>query len=283
MTIKKGLALLAASISVAASPAFAAGGSAQIERQNWPFSGIFGQYDETQLQRGFQVYKEVCSACHGLTRIAFRNLSEPGGPNFPEAQVKAMAATYEIPAGPNDEGEMYTRPGRLSDKFPALYANDKAARMMNGGALPPDLSLIAKARGVPHPDGVFTHVLTMASDIATGYQEAGADYIYALLTSYKDEPPEGFELQDLLYYNAAYPGNQIAMAPPLYDQGIVYEDGTEATVSQQAKDVSAFLQWAADPSHDQRKQMGWVALLYLIITAALLYVAKRKVWANVKH
>lgn len=273
------LAGVALTLSVSAAMAAKA---PKIEKQSWPFGGIFGTYDEAQLQRGFQVYRQNCSACHSLKRIAFRNLTGPGGPNFPEDQVKALAEEYFIKAGPNDEGEMFERPGRLSDYFPPLYPNEQAARVANGGAYPPDMSLLAKARGIPHADGVITHILTMGQEVLTGYQEAGADYIYALMTNYK-EPPEDFDLQDGLYYNASYPGKQIAMAQPLYEDGIEYQDGTPATIENQAKDISAFLMWAADPHLNERKQMGWMVMIYLLITAALLYVAKRTIWSKVKH
>ncbi|MEL6299701.1 MAG: cytochrome c1 [Pseudomonadota bacterium] len=276
---------LSLALALGGSPAaLAAGDAPKIERSQWTFSGITGQFDEAQLQRGFAVYRQVCASCHSMKRVAFRNLAEPGGPNFPRDQVQALAAEYEVSGGVDDDGEPVTRPARLSDTFPTIYPNDKAARAANGGALPPDLSLIAKARGVPHPEGVLTHTLTMARDVLTGYQEGGADYLKALLTSYKD-PPEGVEEKDGLYYNAAYPGNWIAMAAPLYDDLGLYGENPPVpeTIDQYATDVAAFLQWAADPSHDQRKQTGWLALIYLLITAALLYITKRAVWKKVKH
>jgi len=277
--------LVAASLTVAAAaPAFAAGKGAQIERQSWSFSGITGQFDEAQLQRGFAVYRQVCASCHGLTRVAFRQLAEAGGPNFPEEEVKALAQEYEVAGPVDDDGEATTRPARLADTFPPLYPNVKAARAAHGGAYPPDLSLITKARGVPHPEGVVTHTLTMARDMVTGYQEGGADYVKALLVKYQD-PPEGVEEKDGLYYNAAYPGNWIAMAPPLLDDMGLYGDNPTVpeTATQYAKDVSAFLYWAADPKHDVRKQTGWLALIYLLITAVLLYITKRAIWKKVKH
>ncbi|MEO0729367.1 MAG: cytochrome c1, partial [Pseudomonadota bacterium] len=236
-----------------------------------------------QLQRGFQVYKEVCAACHGLTRVAFRMLAQPGGPEFDADVVKALATEYMIEDGPNDEGEMFERAARDSDYFPPIYPNKQAARVANNGAYPPDLSLITKARAIPHPPGVITHVLTMGKDILTGYQEGGADYVAALLKGYKEELPEGVEEKDGLYYNANYAGNWIAMSQPLYDESVEYTDGSPQTVAQYSKDVSAFLMWAADPTLNQRKQMGWIALLYLLITAVLLYIAKKRVWNGVKH
>lgn len=254
-----------------------------IEKQSWPFSGITGTFDQAQLQRGFKVYREVCSACHSISRVPFRSLAEPGGPGFPEEQVSALAEEYEITAGPNELGEMFTRPGRISDTFPPLYRNPQEARSIHG-AYPPDLSLIANARGIPHAQGVFTHLLTMGKEILTGYEEGGADYTYALLTGYRDEPPEGFNLQDGLYYNAAYPGNQFAMPNPFYGEGQVeYPDGTPGTVENYSKDVTAFLFWAANPHHDQRTQMGWLALVYLLITTVLLYIAYKRTWKGIKH
>ena len=265
-----------------AGGALAAGKGPKIEKQTWSFSGITGQFDEAQLQRGFQVYREVCAACHSISRVPFRALADGSGPNFPEDQVKALAEEYEIKDGPNDEGEMFTRPGRLSDTFPPLYENEKAARAMHNGAYPLDLSLITNARTIPHADGVISHVLTMGKEMITGYQEAGADYVYALLTGYRDEVPEGVEVQDGLYYNAAFPGQQYAMPNPFAggDGQVEYTDGTPATVSNYAKDVTAFLHWAANPHHDQRKQTGWIALIYLLITSVLLYFAKKAIWRD---
>lgn len=282
MKLMHRIALIGLAACLAGGAAQAAGKGAQIERQSWSFAGPFGSYDQAQLQRGFQVYKEVCSSCHSINRVAFRMLTQKGGPEFSEEAVKALATEYSIQDGPNDEGEMFERPARLADYFPKVFPNKQAARVANGGAYPPDLSLITKARTVPAPEGVVTHVLTMGSDMVTAYQEQGADYLYALLTSYK-EPPEGFQLNEGLNYNASYPGNQIAMAQPIWEDGVEYTDGTAATISQQSKDVAAFLAWAADPHMEQRKQTGWVVLLYLLITAILLFIAKRRIWAGVKH
>ena len=177
---------------------------------------------------------------------------------------------------------MFTRPGRLSDTFPRLYENEQAARAIHNGAYPPDLSLITNARTIPHAEGVVTHVLTMGKEMLTGYQEAGADYLYGLLTGYRDEVPEGVEVQDGLYYNVAFPGQQYAMPNPFAggDGQVTYADGTPETVSNYAKDVTAFLHWAANPHHDQRKQTGWIALIYLLITSVLLYFAKKAIWRD---
>ena len=276
-------ALVAVTLAVGASPVFAAGGEGiKIERQKWSFSGITGQYDMLQLQRGFGVYKEVCAACHGLSRIAFRNLSEPGGPEFGIEEVKALAATYEVPALPNEEGEVLPRPALPSDTFPRIYANENAARAAQNGALPPDLSVIAKARGVAYTGTWYAHPFVMLKDIATGYQEGGADYLYALLTGY-GAAPEGTKVPDGMNYNKAYPGHLIAMAAPLSPDLGIYQDGTPETVENYARDVSAFLAWTSDPTLNRRKSTGWYVLFFLIITTILLYISKRRIWAGVKH
>lgn len=272
----------AALVACLATVAQAAGGGVEIDRQKWSFSGITGTYDSQQLQRGFGVYKEVCSACHGLDRIAFRNLAQKGGPEFNVEQVKALAATYEVPDEPNDDGEVEPRPARLSDKFPPLFANEKAARAAQNGALPPDLSVIAKARTVAYTGTWYAHPFAMAKDIVTAYQEGGPDYLYALLTGYKDAPA-GTEVPDGMNYNAAYPGHLIAMAAPLAPDLGIYSDGTPETVENYARDVSAFLAWTSDPTLNQRKQSGWVAMIFLLITTILLYVSKRRIWSAVKH
>jgi ubiquinol-cytochrome c reductase cytochrome c1 subunit len=263
------------------SAASAAGGEIEIERQDWSFGGIFGTYDAQQLRRGFGIYKEVCASCHGLKRIAFRNLAERGGPEFDAEEVKALAATYEVKGQPDDSGEVQTRPATLADKFPPLYANEKEARSIHNGALPPDLSLIAEARGVAYHVPWDLHPFHMLKDISTGYQEGGPDYIHALLTGYREEPPEGKEVGPGMYWNDYYPGHQIAMAPPLIADSGFYNDGSPETVEQYAKDVSAFLAWAGDPSLNQRKSSGWVAVLFLIITSILLYISKRRIWSDV--
>lgn len=275
--------LAAAVLAGSAASGFAAGDAIKIERQKWSFAGMFGKYDKQQLQRGFGVYKEVCAACHGLSRIAFRNLAEPGGPEFNVEQVKALAATYEVPALPDDEGEVKPRPALLSDKFPPLYANEKAARAAQGGALPPDLSIIAKARGVAYTGTWYAHPFAMLKDIATGYQEGGADYLYALMTGYKDPAPKGVTVPDGMNYNAAYPGHMIAMAPPLNADSDIYNDGTPQTVENYARDVAAFLSWASDPTLNTRKSTGWMVLFFLIVTSILLYISKRRIWSAVKH
>ena len=254
-----------------------------IEKQSWSFAGIFGTYDEHQLQRGFQVFREVCASCHGARLMAFRNLAEEGGPGFSEEQVKALAAEYEI-ADPTAEGGV--RPGIPADRWPSPFASDQEARDANGGSLPPDFSVLAKARGVtdPFPNWVFNYF--------TGYQEGGADYIHALLNGYHEEvpetAPEGFELAEGKYYNDYFPGHAIGMAPPLADGSVAYvagEDGVEVpqTLEQYSTDVAAFMMWMAEPHLVSRKQTGFVVLLFLVLFAGLMYATKRKLWAGIEH
>lgn len=284
----KTLALVAALAVFAGAPAVAAEeGEAHhaIAHQEWSFGGFTGQFDKAQLQRGFQVYKDVCSACHGLEHLSFRNLAEPGGPEFPEESVKALAAEwpYQITDGPNDEGKMFERPAKLSDPIVGPYKNDKEARASQNGALPPDLSLIAKARSVHNEAAWPRHVLLMAGDIVRGYQEGGADYLYALMTGYKDPPPAGVTLAEGMHYNVAFPSKQLAMPPPLSDGVVTYQDGTSETVASYSHDVAAFLSWAADPSLNARKRIGWQVMLYLLITTLLLYLAKKRLWSKIGH
>ncbi|RCK42469.1 cytochrome C [Thalassospira profundimaris] len=222
----------------------------------WSWQGLFGTYDRAQLQRGFQVFKTVCATCHSMRYLAFRNLE---GIGFNEDQIKAIAAEYEVQDGPNDDGEMFTRTAKPSDHFPHPFANDKAAAAANGGATPPDLSLMAKAR--PH----------------------GPDYIHALLTGYEEEAPAGVEMADGKYYNHYFPSHQISMPPPLYGNDVEYTDGTEATVDQEVLDVTAFLNWIAEPELEARKAMGMKVLLFLIVLTAMLYAVKRKIWAKIEH
>jgi cytochrome c1 len=271
-----------AGLGIAATAAWAAGEAPKIDRQNWSFSGMTGQFDRNQLQRGFQVYKTACASCHTINRIAFRNLAEPGGPQFPEDAVKALAAEYQVTGEPDGEGKPTKVPGKLSDRFPPLYANEKEARSIHNGAYPPDLSLMARARGIETHAAWYIHPFLMLKDVAAGYQEGGADYIYALLSGYSD-PPSDVKMAEGMNYNRAFPGHQIAMAPPLSDGVVEYKDGTPSTVSNYARDVAAFLSWTADPHHDRRKRLGWQVLLYLLIMSALLYMAKRRIWADVKH
>ena len=263
-----------------AGPALGAGKVKEAKSVDFSFEGPFGTFDRAQLQRGYQVFKEVCAVCHGLRHVAFRNLGDPGGPEFPESQIKAFAAEVEVPAEPTEEGETHdedgarlTRPGRPSDKFVDPFPNENAARFANNGALPPDLSLLAKARAGYH--GTLNQFLEGAG---------GAEYIYSILTGYEDPPaeeaanaPEGLE------YNPYYPGKWIGMLAPLSDDQVEYADGTRATVSQMSQDVSAFLMWTAEPKLEERKRTGFQVLIYLIVLSVLLYFVKKKVWAKVEH
>ncbi|MEJ1160777.1 cytochrome c1 [Prosthecomicrobium sp. N25] len=270
--------LVAAAVGLAGSTAaLAAGEVPHIEKQSWTFAGPFGKFDRGQLQRGYKVYKEVCSACHSMKFVSFRNLAQPGGPEFTEEEAKAIAAEYKVKDGPNDEGEMFERPGRLSDRFPSPFANDAAARVANGGALPPDLSLMAKARAAHRGFPWFLF------DIFTQYQESGPDYIYALLNGYH-EPPNGVTCAPGLNYNSAFlAGTCIAMSQPIQDGQVEYTDGTPATLTNYAKDVSSFMMWAAEPKLEERKHTGFKAMAFLIVFAGLLWFTKRKVWADVAH
>jgi ubiquinol-cytochrome c reductase cytochrome c1 subunit len=239
---------------------------------DWSFDGPFGTYEKAQLQRGLKVYKEVCSACHSLDLVAFRTLEHLG---YSEAQVKALAAEYEVEDGPNDAGDMFTRPALPSDHFPSPFANPQQAAASNNGATPPDLSLIAKARfavrGFP----------TFVFDIFTQYAEGGPDYIYSLLTGY-EEPPEGVEIPDGTYYNPNFMyGPSLAMAPPLSDGQVTYDDGAPETVDQYSRDVAAFLMWAAEPHMEARKQTGFSVMVFLLLFGGLVYLTKRKIWADV--
>jgi cytochrome c1 len=250
-------------------------GEASPEKNRWSFAGPFGKYDRAQLQRGLKVYREVCSTCHGLSMIAFRNLADPDGPGFTTAQAEAIAAEYKIQDGPNDQGEMFERPGRLADHFPAPFPNEEAGRARYG-AVPPDMSVIAKARG--YERGFPYWVL----DMLLQYQEHGVDYITALLQGYQDNPPAGVTLPPGSYYNKIFPAHIIRMPPPLTDQRVDYTDGTPTTVEQYAKDISAFLMWAAEPHLMQRKRVGLQVVIFLIVLAGLLYFTKKKVWHAVE-
>jgi cytochrome c1 len=257
---------------------------ASIARQTWSFAGFTGQYDKAQLQRGFQIYQQVCSACHGLKRVRFRNLAEPGGPEFPEASVKALAAQWpnQVSDGPDDSGKMFDRPAKLADPILGPYKNDKEARAAQGGALPPDLSLIGKARSVEYTGSVWFHPFSMLRDIALGYQEGGADYVYALLTGYGEKPSD-MKMADGMHYNVAFPGHQVAMPPPLAaDNFVKYQDG-KGSLDENARDIAAFLSWTADPKLDDRKNIGWLVMLYLLVTTGLLYLGKRRIWSRIPH
>ena len=224
---------------------------------DWSFKGLFGKFDRGALQRGYQVYTEVCSSCHSMKYLSYRNLAEKGGPEFSIAEAKAIAASFEVTDGPNDDGEMFTRPGKLSDKFVMPYDNVKAAQAANGGAYPPDMSVLVKARG------------------------GGVDYIYSLLQGYQD-PPVGINLDDGVYYNKYMYGNKIKMANQLSDGLVEYSDGTTASVEQMSKDVTTFLMWAAEPHLESRHQMGFKAIVYLIILTILVYFSMKKIWSRIE-
>jgi ubiquinol-cytochrome c reductase cytochrome b/c1 subunit len=240
----------------------------------WSFAGPFGTFDRGQLQRGFKIYREVCQVCHGLSLVAFRNLSEPGGLGFTTAQAEAVAAEYKVMDGPNDQGEMFERPARLADHFPAPFKNEQEARARYN-AVPPDLSVIAKARG--YERGFPWWVL----DIFKQYQEHGPDYIAALLKGYEN-PPSGVTVPPGTFYNKYFPGHTLAMPPPLTDGRVDYSDGTPATLDQHSKDIAAFLMWTAEPRLEDRKRLGLQVMAFLIVLAGLLYLTKKKVWREVE-
>jgi len=227
----------------------------EIAHQSWSFSPPFGTYDKAQLRRGFEVYKTICANCHSMRLLSYRNLGEPGGPGFSSEAVKAIASQVQVTDGPNDKGEMFQRPARPSDRFKSPFANEQLARLANNGALPPDLSVMAKAR------------------------PGGPDYIYALLTGYRPAP-EGFEMGRGMNYNAAFPGHQIAMPAVLSDGAVTYNDGTKPTLDNYAKDVAAFLMWAAEPKLDERHSVGLQIMIFLIVFLVIMYLAKRVVWAG---
>jgi cytochrome c1 len=266
--------LLAAAVGAAALPARAQEADAP-PLQAWSFAGPFGQFDPEQLQRGFKIYREVCSTCHSLKLLSFRNLADPGGPNFTEAQAAAIAATFQVTDGPNDQGQMFQRPGKISDYFPPPFANDQAARAALGGGLPPDMSTLAKARGYDRGFPWFIF------DAFTQYQEGGPDYIHAILNGYTD-PPAGFALPPGTHYNKYFPGHAIAMPKPISDGQVKFTDGTPETVDQYGRDVAAFLMWASEPKLDERKRLGFQVMIFLIVLSGLLYFTKKKLWHEVE-
>ena len=238
---------------ILSNPAWGASGDVTLKTRNWSFSGPFGTFDKAAMQRGFQVYNEVCAGCHSMKLIAFRNFADLG---YNDAEIKALAAQYEVQDGPNDDGEMFMRPAIPADRMPAPYANDNAARAGNNGALPPDLSLIAKAR----PNG--------------------PNYLYSLLSSYEDAP-NGKEVPDGMYYNAAYPGHLIAMPQPLYGDDVEFSDGAATSIEAVSADLTHFLMWAAEPKMEVRKRIGVAAVFFLSIFVIMSYLAKRRIWADV--
>ena len=231
--------------------------TAKLLKTDWTFKGLFGKYDRGSLQRGYQVYTEVCAACHSMQYLSYRNLSEPGGPEFTEEEAKVIAASFEVLDGPNSDGEMFTRPAKLSDKFVMPYENIQASKAANGGAYPPDMSVLAKAR------------------------KGGADFIYSLLLGY-DDPPADMKLDDGVYYNKYMYGNKIKMSAPLSDGLVEYSDGTNATKEQMAKDITTFLMWSAEPHLETRHKTGFRVIVYLIILTILVYLTMKKIWSRVE-
>lgn len=251
--------LFAAAFAAALATGFAAApvradDEIKIAHQDWPWLGIFGKYDQAQLKRGFQVFHDVCSNCHSLKLVAYRNLGP--GLGISDDDIKKYAAEKQVTDGPNDAGDMYQRPGKPSDHFVPPFPNDNAARAANNGALPPDLSLIVKAR------------------------EGGPDYVYAILTGFGD-PPAGFKMNEGMNYNKAFAGHQIAMPPPLADGTVTFADGTKATLDEEARDVVAFLNWAAEPELNVRHNLGIKVLIFAGVLTLLAYALKRKIWADV--
>jgi ubiquinol-cytochrome c reductase cytochrome c1 subunit len=271
---------LLVSILFAAAPAAAQEGHAtpEIKKEAWSFAGPFGTYDRNQLQRGFQVFKEVCSSCHSARLMAFRNLGEEGGPEFTEGQVKALAAEYEITDAAVEGGK---RPGIAADRWPSPFASEQDARDANGGALPPDFSVLAKARGTtqPFPWWILNYF--------TAYSEGGPDYIHALLNGYVDPPPHGAEVPEGKHYNTYFPGHALGMGPPLSDGLVTYEEGETGsvplTVDQYSRDVASFMMWMAEPHLVARKEAGFQVIAFLLVFAGLMYLVKRKLWSRVEH
>jgi cytochrome c1 len=277
--------MLAAALAMGTAAEAAGAEHVEIPRQKWSFSGLLGRFDQAQLQRGFKVYVDACARCHGVKRLAFRNLIQPGGPGFSEAQIKSLAADkYKVDAEPNEQGKVLKRTAILSDLIPPPFKNEQEARSAQpGGALPPDLSLIVRARSVEGNHPFYMVPFNMLRDIFSGYQEAGADYLYAYLTGYKT-PPDGLKIPQGMNYNAAFPKPHLTGMPNPFVAGdglIKYDDATPRTVDNYARDVTAFLAWAANPELEERKRLGLLVLGYLLITATLLYFAKRRIWSKV--
>jgi len=274
--IFKAIAAFALGLALLAAPAAAAGGGQKnAPDYDYSFEGPFGQFDRAQLQRGWEVFRQVCASCHSLNYLRFRNLAEPGGPEFTVEQAKAFAAQYEVEDGPNEEGEMFKRPARLSDAFPPPFPNEQAARAANNNALPPDLSLIVKAREGWYYPWYISPIIKLFKG------NGGAEYVRALVSGY-EEAPHG-EQREGLHYNPYFPGHWIAMPPPLSDDMVEYADGTPATVKQMATDVAAFLAWISMPKMEERKRVGLMVMLYLLVFTLLMYLVKLLIWRNVEH
>jgi len=284
-TVLKSLApaLAALGLIVAAQPAAAEGKGGPLHPHNpgFSFEGPFGTFDQGQLQRGYKVYREVCAACHSMSLLSFRTLGEKHGPfwdpHYPNPNdnpyVKALAAEVQVADIDSETGEPLQRPATTADRFPSPYPNATAAAAANGGAAPPDLSVMAKAR------------------------HSGASYIYSLLTGYRN-PPANLQIRQGQYYNAYMPGDLtpfvpegakvppggfIAMPPPLRANQVTYDDGTAATVEQMSKDVAAFIAWGTEPRQIERKQTGFGVLIFLVLFAGLTYLSYRRIWRNVAH
>jgi len=275
MMMKRTVLALTLATSAVAALALPATAEEQVAppRLSWSFAGPFGKYDPAQLQRGFKIYREVCSACHSIQMLAFRNLADPGGPGFSEAQAAAVAAEFKV-KDLDDQGNPIERPGRPADTFPPPFANELAATAANGGTAPPDMSTLAKARTYSRGFPWFIF------DAFTQYQEHGPDYIAALLKGYED-PPKGFQLPQGGNYNRYFPGHNIAMPPPLQAGQVTFDDGAPQTMDQYSRDIAAFLMWAAEPHLVQRKRIGFQAMIFLIVLAGLMYFTKKKVWSAV--
>lgn len=264
-----GFAVAVAALSGIAGVSYAAGGSGDhdMKEVHWHFNGAFGTYDRAAMQRGYQVYREVCASCHQLKHLSFRHLGDKGGPFFDDKypnpndnpDVKAFAADWQIADIDTETGDSIERPGIPADKFPAIFANSAAAAASNGGAVPPELSVMVKARN------------------------DGANYVYNLLTSYGKEVPHDVIISAGTHYNPVMEGGAIAMTAPLSEDLVTYEDGTAATVEQMSKDVTEFLAWSADPKMESRKSMGLATMLYLLILTILMWLSYKRVWRNVEH
>ena len=248
--------LLVIFLSLTFTPLKTAESSNDLLKVKWSFKGLTGKFDRASLQRGYQVYKEVCASCHSMSYLSYRNLGEKGGPEFTLEEVKAIAASFIVTDGPNSQGDMFDRPARPSDRFVDPYPNVNSAIVANGGAYPPDMSVLVKAR------------------------TNGANYIYSVLMGYEDKPA-GFILDDGVYYNKYMEGNKIKMPSPLSDDIIEYSDGTQATQEQMAKDVTTFLTWAAEPHLEARHKTGMKVIIYLILLAGLVYFSMKKLWSRV--
>ncbi len=289
--MRRAAGVLAAGLILAIVPAAAwaaeqAAGQAEehyeVPRQEWTFGGLFGYFDKQQLRRGYKVYKEVCSNCHNLGLLSYRNLGEPSGPGFSPEEVKAIAAEVQVFEGFDEQGNIAIRIGRPADNFVWKFKNAKEAAAAFGGAVPPDLSLITRARGIEREFAWYAFPLVMLKDLATQYQEQGADYVYALLNGYT-EPSAGKKIAEGLNYNRAFPGYQLAMPQPLSDGQVEFADGTPNTVDREARDVVAFLAWAAEPHLAERKKMGLWVFVYLAVLAGLLLLSKKTLWRNIEH